>query len=199
MTRWFLDTEFVDDGRTLDFISIGLVREDGAKGYYAVNADDAVIERAVDRDWLRANVVKHLPVRLHHAYADNPNAGSSLRRRVTGWDWDDSHGEAPQVKPKKLIASQVQRMLTLDSDGPPELWAWYSAYDHVVFAQLFGSMIDLPQGFPMLTRDLKDWALRLGDPRVPEHPGRVHHAFDDAVHDLTIHQFLTEFEASAPR
>lgn len=199
MTRWFLDTEFVDDGRTLDFISIGLVREDGEKGYYAVNGDDAIIERAVDRGWLRENVVKHLPVRIHRAYADDPSAGTSLRRRVTGWDWDDGHAEVGAVKPKKMIAMQVQRMLSVESDGAPQLFAWYSAYDHVIFAQLFGSMIDLPAGFPMLTLDLKQEALRLGDPQVPAHTGRVHHAFDDAVHDLMIHRFLTEYEAQEPR
>ena len=29
MTRWFFDTEFIDTRRTIDVISIGLVREDG--------------------------------------------------------------------------------------------------------------------------------------------------------------------------
>lgn len=199
MTRWYLDTEFVDDGRTLDFISIGLVREDGEKGYYAVNGDDRIIERAVCHDWLRGNVVKHLPVRVHRAYEDDPSAGMSQRRRITGWDWDDGNPEVVAVKPKKMIAAQVARMLTIDSDGPPQLWAWYSAYDHVIFAQLFGAMTDYPPGFPMLTCDLKQEAQRLGDPQVPAHTGRVHHAFDDAVHDRGIHQFLTEYEAEAPR
>lgn len=35
------------------------------------------------------------------------------------------------------------------------LYGYYSAYDHVVFCWLFGKMIDLPKGFPMYTKDLK--------------------------------------------
>jgi hypothetical protein len=40
----------------------------------------------------------------------------------------------------------------------PEFWAYYADYDWVVFCQLFGSMIDLPQGFPMYCRDIKQKA-----------------------------------------
>jgi len=36
-----------------------------------------------------------------------------------------------------------------------ELYGYYSAYDHVVLCWLFGKMIDLPNGFPMNTIDLK--------------------------------------------
>jgi hypothetical protein len=39
--------------------------------------------------------------------------------------------------------------------GKPELYGYYSAYDHVVLCWLFGKMIDLPKGFPMYTIDLK--------------------------------------------
>ena len=35
------------------------------------------------------------------------------------------------------------------------LYGYYSAYDHVTLCWLFGKMIDLPKGFPMYTRDLK--------------------------------------------
>lgn len=37
----------------------------------------------------------------------------------------------------------------------PELYGYYSAYDHVAFCWLFGKMMNLPKGFPMYTRDLK--------------------------------------------
>lgn len=36
--KYFLDTEFYEDGKTIDMISIGIVAEDGRE-YYAVNAD----------------------------------------------------------------------------------------------------------------------------------------------------------------
>lgn len=37
----------------------------------------------------------------------------------------------------------------------PELYGYYSSYDWVLFCSLFGRMIDLPRGFPMYCRDLK--------------------------------------------
>ena len=37
----------------------------------------------------------------------------------------------------------------------PEFYTYYGAYDWVVFCWLFGKMIDLPKGFPMYSKDLK--------------------------------------------
>lgn len=37
----------------------------------------------------------------------------------------------------------------------PELYTYYGAYDHVALCWLFGKMIDLPEGFPMYSIDLK--------------------------------------------
>jgi hypothetical protein len=197
MTRFFFDTEFVDTGELIRLISFGLVRED-RKAWYWINGDDSIIDEAVYHRWLNPNVTRHLPIRVHHKVKGGEIYAPG-KEPISGWDWDDGNPEIVCVKPKKLISLQVQRVLATEGDGAPELWAWYSAYDHVVFAQLFGTMVNLPHGFPMLTRDLKDWALRLGDPQVPQHTGREHHALDDAAHDLDIYEFLREYEAKAPR
>ncbi len=55
--RFFYDTEFIEDGRTIELVSIGVVAEDGSE-YYAVST-----EFDPDRagDWVRANVLPHLP------------------------------------------------------------------------------------------------------------------------------------------
>lgn len=37
----------------------------------------------------------------------------------------------------------------------PEFYAYYADYDWVVFCSLFGTMMDLPKGFPMYCNDLK--------------------------------------------
>lgn len=37
----------------------------------------------------------------------------------------------------------------------PEFYAYYADYDWVVFCSLFGTMMQLPNGFPMYCRDLK--------------------------------------------
>jgi hypothetical protein len=39
--------------------------------------------------------------------------------------------------------------------GNPEFYAYYAGYDWVAFCWLFGKMMDLPNGFPMYCRDLK--------------------------------------------
>lgn len=43
----------------------------------------------------------------------------------------------------------------LHSNDKSEFYGYYSDYDWVVFAQLFGTMMDLPKGFPMYCKDLK--------------------------------------------
>jgi hypothetical protein len=62
-----------------------------------------------------------------------------------------------------------------------ELWAYYSAYDHVVLCQLFGAMSDLPAGVPMLTEDVQQhWKWFGGGKPLPDEPWKLHHAMDDA-------------------
>lgn len=55
--RYFYDTEFIEDGRTIELISIGVVAEDGRE-YYAVSTEFDP-ERA--GPWVRANVLPKLP------------------------------------------------------------------------------------------------------------------------------------------
>jgi len=55
--RYFYDTEFIDDGRTIDLISIGVAAEDGRE-YYAISTEFDP-ERA--GSWVRANVLPKLP------------------------------------------------------------------------------------------------------------------------------------------
>jgi 3' exoribonuclease, RNase T-like len=55
--RYFYDTEFIEDGRTIELISIGVAAEDGRE-YYAVSTEFDP-ERA--GTWVRANVLPKLP------------------------------------------------------------------------------------------------------------------------------------------
>lgn len=55
MKIWF-DTEFIEDGRTIDLISIGAIREDG-ECYYAESLD-CDLSRA--SSWVKENVLVHL-------------------------------------------------------------------------------------------------------------------------------------------
>jgi hypothetical protein len=55
--RYFYDTEFIDDGRTIELISIGVVAEDDRE-YYAVSTEFDP-ERA--GSWVRTHVLPKLP------------------------------------------------------------------------------------------------------------------------------------------
>ncbi|MFB7420726.1 3'-5' exoribonuclease domain-containing protein [Streptomyces sp. NPDC056210] len=161
MTRIHYDTEFLEDGSTIELISIGMVREDGAE-YYAVSSEFDEV-RVREHSWLRKNVWPHLPL-------DDD-----------GWI-DHDH---PSVKTRAEIADEVQTFIL--SLPEPELWAWYAAYDHVALCQLWGRMIDLPKGIPMFTRDLKQEAMRLGNPEMPKQESGEHDALADARHNLKMH------------
>jgi hypothetical protein len=170
---WY-DTEFLEDGKTIELISIGVVAEDGRE-LYLVNRD-APWKRIKKHDWLMANVVPHLP---------QPH-GDWILHMPKSWPINFSD---PAVKPKDVIADNVHRFL-LDKPGDLELWAWYGAYDHVVLAQLFGRMIDLPDGIPMWTNDLRQEVHRLGNPQLPEQPAGVHNALADARHVKIMAEYL---------
>ena len=55
--RYFLDTEFYEDGKTIDLISIAVVADDGRE-FYAVS-QEAQLHRVIP--WVRTNVLPHLP------------------------------------------------------------------------------------------------------------------------------------------
>jgi len=145
--KYFYDTEFLEDGRTINLISIGIVREDG-KEYYAVN-QDADWGRIALNDWLCENVAPHLP-----PYKE----------------W----------KPKAQIRDEVTAFLL--ADGEPELWADWAAYDHVALCQLFGTMMDLPEGVPMWTHDFRQELERVGGAELPAQESGEHDALADARH-----------------
>ena len=53
--RFWFDTEFIEDGRTIDLLSIGIVSEDGREFYCEFDVDH---RRA--SQWVRDNVIAHL-------------------------------------------------------------------------------------------------------------------------------------------
>jgi hypothetical protein len=171
--RLYYDTEFLEDGRIIDLISIGLVAEDDRE-YYAVTAREDIIDLAFGHPWLVDHVVPSLPVTTDEA--------------AFRWSWNTGHADWPHVKPPKLIASEVRDFILAEPD--PQLWAWYGAYDHVVLCQLWGRMTDLPKGVPMWTNDLKQEAERLGSPQVPQQAEGEHNALADARHNREIAAFL---------
>jgi hypothetical protein len=95
------------------------------------------------------------------------------------WDWDKGHCDYASVKPRSVIADEVSDFIRRYPGT--ELWADYCAYDHVVLCQLWGTMMNLPEGVPMWTNDLRQVAARCGNPGLPSLLGITeHNALDDA-------------------
>lgn len=149
--RYWFDTEFIEDGKTIDLLSIGIVAADGRE-YYAESAE-ADHDRA--DEWVRTNVISHL----------------------RGGNWE---------KPRAQIAAEIVAFV----GEKPEFWAYYADYDWVALCQLYGRMIDLPKGWPMFCRDLKQWCVDLGNPKLPEQTSTEHHALADAHWNREAWDFL---------
>lgn len=81
--KYFLDTEFIEDSKTIDLISIGIVCEDGRELYRV--STEAQLHRA--NEWVRANVLVHLP-----PYSDPV---WSSRRKITCDVFDFVTGDKP--------------------------------------------------------------------------------------------------------
>ncbi|MBM4469905.1 hypothetical protein GS982_20120 [Rhodococcus hoagii] len=188
--RYWYDTEFNEDGSTIDLLSIGIVAEDGRE-YYAVNAD-ADWPRVLQNDWLMENVAPSLPGVF----------GPPERNETGGWDWGLATC-VPMVKSKATIRDEVTAfirpgsrprnpMLPVRAGSTPELWAWFGAYDHVALAQLFGRMVDMPPWIPMFTNDLRQEQHRLGNPPLPAQPTGLHNALADARFNRVRHEALTK-------
>lgn len=183
VTRIVYDTEFIDNGVTIEPMSIAMRREDGAE-LYAVTNKLETMARAAEHDWLRENVLKWLPVTVKLA----ANYGK-IDAHV---EWDAAHPDYGAVNSLTDIAEMVEDFVTKNRDV--ELWADYAAYDHVLMAQLFGPMSELPAGIPMFTMDLQHERAMCATgefPLLPEHivterfggTRMTHHALYDACEE----------------
>jgi hypothetical protein len=171
--RYWLDTEFIESGsyQPIDLLSIGIVAEDGRE-FYAENTD-ADLSKA--NDWVRANV---LPQLVHFGHGKHVS-------------WDDFPSCPRNSRAGIRIA--VYEFCDPQRHGKPEFWGYYADYDWVVLCQLFGTMVDLPKGWPMYCRDLKQWADELGNPALPEQAKGEHHALADAKWNRQAWEFLAQY------
>lgn len=102
--------------------------------------------------------------------------------------------------PKGYIRDLVESFITSKGKHNNELWGYYADYDHVVLAQLFGRMVDMPTGVPWYTLDIKQEAHRLGNPELPRQTSTEHHALADARWNKEAWQFLQDYdEATGPQ
>lgn len=87
--RFFYDCEFIEDGRTIDLVSIGVVGEDGSE-YYAISTE---FDPTRAGPWVRANVLSKLPSPASPLYRSRSRIRDELHEFLTAdgrpelWAW----------------------------------------------------------------------------------------------------------------
>jgi len=166
--KYFIDTEFIEGfhkplfGKRrhfIDLISIGIVCEDGRE-YYAISSEF----NPKDADeWVRDNVIHPIEINLYQQLSPvekdrhYSNRGKSAFKYLL-----DRFGKSNKQISEEVFQFCSQDTLSLEKAKhydvkyeKNEFYAYYADYDWVVFCSLFGRMIDLPNGFPMYCKDLK--------------------------------------------
>lgn len=107
---------------------------------------------------------------------------------------------AQNVKPhlvggKSAMSREALRARIVEFAGEkPEFWAYYADYDWVVLCQLFGTMMDLPKGWPMYCRDVQQLCDDLGGPSLPKQDTTEHNAMGDAIWTWQAWEYLQTFK-----
>lgn len=92
-----------------------------------------------------------------------------------------------------LVFDEISDAIIAFYGEKPELWAYYADYDWVLLCQLFGKMIDLPEGWPMWCRDLKQYIWHYGIKKE-----RPHHALEDAIWNRDVFNGIQDTNHSFP-
>ena len=215
--KYFIDTEFIQGfhkpllGKRrhfIDLISIGVVCEDGSS-FYAIsneyNYNDA-------DQWVKDNVI--LPLYMETVHGDNRNhyevhnfhkhygrSNKEIMIDLMLYVWRNSY-DAWLDGTGEFIGRGIKNgWLQEDGSLNIEFYAYYADYDWVLFCSLFGRMIDLPHGFPMYCRDLKQMLDEFDE--LPENQTKKaknyltfpkqeneHSALDDAKWNMQLYNFL---------
>jgi hypothetical protein len=100
--------------------------------------------------------------------------------------------ESPEDFKRKRVAEIAIEVKEFVGQDKPEFWGYYADYDWVVLAQMFGAMINLPEGWPMYCNDLKQLAVSLGNPPLAAEGKGVHNALEDARWNKIAYDSLPE-------
>jgi len=174
--RYFFDTEFIEDGHTIELISLGMVDERGC-ALYLCNLD-CDLSRA--NPWVQQHVLPHLPPVPALSPCSPPS--HFTEQAVDGLRVWGGWGTRACIRDALLAF--------VNTDPDPEFWAYYADYDWVALCQLFGCMIELPERWPKFCLDLKQLAHMQGNPKLPEQTSGEHDALQDALWNRQVFAFL---------
>lgn len=162
MALYIFDTEFQESGNKSPIIpiSIGIVK--------------------VDFETIQNNPKAKVPIKTYYAVSNEFD-----ENQLSDWLKENVIPTLNKKPNERKSLEQIKNDILefVGEDNNPTFMAYYADYDWVVFCQLFGSMIDLPEHFPMFCLDLKQLLNQFGNPKMPEQEGQEHNALDDAIHN----------------
>ena len=185
--KYFFDTEFIEWAGDIDLVSLGVVSERGDTFY----AESTLFDERNADNWVKENVLAKL------RWAGNENSTKGYCN-VSNIAQPEGLWKTEAFGPDSLIAESVLswiRNVEGTSHPSPEFYAYYGAYDWVLFARLFGRLIELPEGFPMWVRDLKQMMWERGldtewKRTVCPDPEGEHDALVDAHWNKKLHNII---------
>lgn len=190
--HYFIDSEFIERGSTypLDLISIGIVASDGREFY----GQSVEFDLRNGNDWVWDNVYPHLevcpykPSELDRAFCCKHKQG-----KCTIIPEGEPYNRCPW-RTREQLKRDILTFLNPKRYGKPELLGWCAAYDMIAFCQLFGTMMDLPQGYPHHICDFQCLldARGITDDMLPQQEVACHHALADARWIRHLWQMLEE-------
>lgn len=168
MTRFFLDTEFIetDHSEPVRLVSLGVVDENGREFY----AETLEARNLTGADaWFHENVVPHLNT------TKNPQ-----------WGW----------KTRPDICRELSEFVADGcKDGSrPEFWGYFADYDWMLVSQLYGRLINAPKSWPKVCFDIRQlmYHMRVSKKELPKQTGALHNALEDAKWNREAFKFLAD-------
>lgn len=206
--RYYLDCEFIEGfhkpllGKRrhfIDLISIGIVAEDGRE-YYAISSDYSHKDADL---WVMNNVIRPMYIDAVHGDMRNQMDCTNFHKKVGKSNKQIAIDLINFINPECLLQLKCGLWPDMEEVGrhnpdrsgnaQPEIYAYFADYDWVLFCSLFGRMVDLPKGFPMYCRDLKQIMDEQGldqvwqDKHVPQ-GDKEHNALADAKWNKNLHE-----------
>lgn len=224
---------------TIDLISIGLVSEDNRE-YYAISKDfnldeawnrfdlkeELVIHNQAGSQfsetvhtkvyWIRENVLKPIFKEFYIDVfgCDMPifcyDSMKYLINKIGKTNKEIANEIKEFCKPSRTYEVEKPITVKYSEIQNPEFYAYFGSYDWVVFCWIFGKMIELPNGFPMYVRDLKQVLDEIQEEKfglslykgklannikeLPLYPKQEneHSAIHDARWNKKLHEFLNK-------
>lgn len=190
MTRYWLDTEFIDTGSVIELISIGILSEDGREYYAQSSGFDA----GHADPWIWENVFPHLTMCHGNSSYQATNIAESLVVHNHGkCDLSIVHNMPDECpwRSRLEMRDEVYQFIHAGGDKS-ELIGWCAAYDFVALCQLFGTMMALPATWPHYIKDIQSIldVHGLADEALPQQEEGLHNALADARHIKRLWEWL---------